>query len=469
MSITSALGVASSGMSLSSRRAETAASNIANADNPGYARRLIAVSTDVQGMPRVSVIGRAVDSSLDAMYRSEVSRTATQDAVATGLSSYTDVLGDNESSDTVLTRLTRFQNALGLLSVSPADAGLQRGAVTEAQGLTQALNRAGDALTRTVADTTQSVQADVATINASLTRLQGLNDRVGGGPSAEARLALEDEIATELDSLAELTDFTLRTDSSGQVELFTTGGTALLVDNQIEALRYDLGTGELFAGAIEITPGQTGVRGNSEGSLTGKMSLLSDTLPEMQAQLDQAARALITGMTEADSSLAAGAPGLFTDAGAALTDPFAPGLASRIAVNAAVLPDQGGAYWRMRDGMDATAPGAAGDNSLIEAMGTALSATTDFDAAAGLGESDTLADYMATLIASQNTSRSGAESAAASLAAGAVAVESTRSSFSGVNLDDELQQLAAIQQSYAANARVLTIAAEMIDTLLGAS
>ena len=142
MSLTSALSVAGAGLTTTSRWAETVSGNIANAGHASYARRDLAVTTDPQGVPGVSTIARAVDSSLDAMYRNEVSRTATQDAMATGLSPYTAILGDSESSDTILTRLTEFQNALDLVSVAPSDASLQRSAVDGAQGLALALNRA---------------------------------------------------------------------------------------------------------------------------------------------------------------------------------------------------------------------------------------------------------------------------------------------------------------------------------------
>lgn len=469
MSLTSALSVAGAGLTTTSRWAETVSGNIANAGNASYARRDLAVTTDPQGVPGVSTIARAVDSSLDAMYRNEVSRTATQDAMATGLSPYTAILGDSESSDTILTRLTEFQNALDLVSVAPSDASLQRSAVDGAQGLALALNRAGRALADTATDTAAAIGADVDAVNASLARLQGLNERIAGGLEGEARLALEDQITAELDALAEVTDFTLRKDTDGQVALFTTGGTALLSDNLRQPLRFEPTTGTLYAGEIEITPGKTGVRGISEGALAGRITLYSETLPEMQAQLDEVARALIEGMAGADPSLAPGEAGLFTDAGAALADPAAPGLAARIAVNPAVLPEAGGGYWRIRDGMGATAPGTSGDNSLILDFVDTLDATTAFDAAAGLGGSDRLPEYVAALIAGQNATRASAGSAAESLAAGAVAVQSSRMAFAGVNIDDELQQLTAIQQSYAANARVLTVASEMIDTLLGAA
>ncbi|WP_323765196.1 flagellar hook-associated protein FlgK [Marinovum sp.] len=469
MSLTSALGVAASGMTTSSRWAETVSNNIANAGNAGFARRDLSVTTDPSGTPRASVITRAVDSSLDAMYRGEVARTATQDAIATGLSPYTTLLGDSESTTTVLTRLTDFQNALDLLAVAPADSAQQRTTVTAAQDLAATLNRAGDALSDTAGDTAAAITGDVAAINASLSRLLAMNDRISGGIEGEARLALDDQIGSELDALAELTDFTLRSDTKGRMELFTTGGTQLLSGSSAEVLQFDAATGTLLAGEVDITPGRSGARGIADGALAGKIALHSDILPEMQAQLDQVAGALIDAMATADPSLAAGETGLFTDAGAALGDDIAPGLASRIAINDAVLPEAGGAHWRIRDGIGATEPGAPGDNSLARAFGDALSAATSFDESAGLGARSSLPDYVATLIASQNTTRVRAESSAAELAAGAVAVQSSRMAFSGVNIDDELQQLISIQQSYAANAKVLTVATEMIDTLLASA
>ena len=73
MSLTSALNAASSGMTVSSRWAENVSSNIGNANTEGYARRGIGITAGPNGAPQVSTIGRAVDTTLDAMYRTEVS------------------------------------------------------------------------------------------------------------------------------------------------------------------------------------------------------------------------------------------------------------------------------------------------------------------------------------------------------------------------------------------------------------
>ncbi len=47
-------------------------------------------------------------------------------------------------------------------------------------------------------------------------------------------------------------------------------------------------------------------------------------------------------------------------------------------------------------------------------------------------------------------------------------VQASRQNVEGVSIDDELQQLMLIEQSYAANSKMLTAVAEMLDTLLAA-
>lgn len=281
--------------------------NIANANNASYARRETQITTTGQGAAQVSEITRAVDGALDAMYRSEAGRTARQDAIATGLEAYTSLLGDTESSDTVLTRLTDFQSSLDLLAVSSADTALQRAAVTDAQELAEALNRAGDNLAAAIGTAEDNIATEVASVNAALSGIAALSDRLAGqDQSADARLALQDELGAELDALAEHIDFTVRTDSQGRIELFTGGGTALITNGTVEPLSFDPDTGVLSAGEVEITPGVTGKRGISEGSLSGQIALFSTLLPEMQGQLDEVARALIDGMAAADASLGGG-------------------------------------------------------------------------------------------------------------------------------------------------------------------
>ena len=77
-------------------------------------------------------------------------------------------------------------------------------------------------------------------------------------------------------------------------------------------------------------------------------------------------------------------------------------------------------------------------------------------------------DFSAEMITSQAATRARAENDFNAAASAAEVVMSARRNSEGVNIDDEMQQLLLIEQSYAANSRVLTAVSEMIDTLIAA-
>ena len=144
------------------------------------------------------------------------------------------------------------------------------------------------------------------------------------------------------------------------------------------------------------------------------------------------------------------------------------GLAGRIAVNTAVRSEAGGAAWRMRDGIGATVQGPASDGRRVAAFVDLLSADVSYDPAAGLGERRTIGDFAAGLVSAQKHLHNDALAKSESLAAGRDSIQTSRQSVQGVNVDDELQQLMLIEQSYAANATVMKTLGEMMDTLLAA-
>lgn len=110
---------------------------------------------------------------------------------------------------------------------------------------------------------------------------------------------------------------------------------------------------------------------------------------------------------------------------------------------------------------------SAGDASGADALGQAGTAIHAFNAAGGLAASNTgLSDYASNIAAS--IARKAANADAAKTQAAAVASEATsrRSSYEGVNLDNELVNMTTYQQAYNASARMIQAAKEMYDTLI---
>ena len=180
-------------------------------------------------------------------------------------------------------------------------------------------------------------------------------------------------------------------------------------------------------------------------------------------------------LTTTASSLTSGNPQLplFTDNGGLYTGAITAngsqmtGLAGRISVNTALLGDPS------RTVVFSTNPTtAAGDTTRANLMVSQLSTGTyGYSAQTGLGT--TSAPFTGTLLnfAKQFISQQGeAATAAKQLADGQDVVlntlQSKMSATSGVNIDDEMAHLLALQNAYSANARVMSSIKQMYDTLL---
>jgi flagellar hook-associated protein 1 FlgK len=183
-------------------------------------------------------------------------------------------------------------------------------------------------------------------------------------------------------------------------------------------------------------------------------------VPEFDAEMDSYAADLIERFRDLmpPAALDAAGDGLFVDSN---PGPFT-GLAGRLAIHAAVDPAQGGAVWRMRDGLNAAVPGPEGFGDYLQGLTDAMVVArppvgfVSQNASAG---SATFASEIASFFAGRAV-RSDEDRAY--LVAQQAALAESEAHATGVDTDAELQSLILIEQAYAANARVLSV----IDTLM---
>ena len=175
------------------------------------------------------------------------------------------------------------------------------------------------------------------------------------------------------------------------------------------------------------------------------------------------------------TSLASGNPQLplFTDGGALYTGqytasgPQMTGLAGRITINAAVLSNPSALS-------NYTASTAAGDNARSSFLFNQLtSATFNYSPSTGLGSAaqpfkSTISDYLSQFLSQQ----SNAATVATQLQQGQSVVVSTLQqkfdSTSSVNIDTEMANLIQVQNTYAANAHIMSVVQSMMQSLLQA-
>ncbi|MFD1342035.1 flagellar hook-associated protein FlgK [Litorisediminicola beolgyonensis] len=469
MTITSAFNTVRTGLHTVGTRAELISSNIANSGREGYVRRDAELSTMINGGVTVAAIERELDTALVGLTRTESASASYHEAVVDSLSIYTNTLGEPGDSESLSVTLAEFQTALDLLGTVPDDIAALKGAVDAAVSLADSLNEASRAVTKAQVAAGDLLKQEIEETNVLLEKIVDLNRQiVTAEEGGMTRASLLDDRDAALDALAERIGITTQSDGQGRIDVLTDEGVALIEGLSFQPISYDAGTGTLSAGAQDITPGRTGVHGTQSGSLSARVTVKDIDLPQMAAQLDEVARALIETFEAADASLAVGQAGLLTDAGGVYDPLMQDGLAGRIAVNDAVRADVGGDPAKLRSGIGALVSAAASDRTQLTSFSDALAERQGFDGTLGLGSNMKLSDYVATLVADQKLRITEAKQDGEARRASSAALISERSQIEGVNVDDELQKLLAVEQAYAANSQVITALTRMMDTLLEA-
>lgn len=462
MSLSSALNIARSGLSVAALQTDLVSRNMANSETEGVTRKWASLSTNSTGGVTVSAVERSVDTLLQRLDRDNTSKLAQQSTVSDGLKAYTDFLGQPNDETSPAAKLSNLQNAFVLLSTLPSEESSQIQVVTSAKEMASQLNELSGTLSDINREVERNIRYDVSSANETLEGIAILNQKILRSTEGSiAQAEYKDKMDQMIDEVSGFMDVQTVTSQDGTVNLYTGAGTELVIGNQAKTISYDPVQGKLTAGSVDITPGPTG-RGISQGSLSGLFELRDQHLPQMSAQLDAVAAGLISTM-ESANPFGTGGTGLFTDAGNTYDALSVKGLAARISVNAEVDNTIGGNPSLLQNGGNAATP--SGDSSFITAMLDQFSQTVTVDTA-GLGDVLTLSEMAPALVSLHQTTRASAESATQSTQTAGETIAASRNNFEGVSIDDELQKLLVVEQSYAANARVMTSINEMLDTLI---
>lgn len=484
MSISSALNSALSGLSATSRMADVTANNVANALTEGYARREVQLSASSRGVGgggvSITGIARQIDSLLLQDLRLASSATGARATASDFLARMDVVMGTADADGSLTARIAAFERSLIEAAARPETDARLALVVDTARSLTQGLGQIAETIRSERQAADAKIALDVKRVNDALAGVAELNIRIQSfAASGRETSALKDQRQQLVDSIAAIVPLREALRSNDQIALYTTGGTILLEGRPVQigftpstviTPDMSLAGGTLSGLTVNGKPLSTSPAGGrlGEGRLSALFDLRDRLAPEAQANLDALARDLIDRVAApgVDPTLAPGAAALFTDAGTALDPLNEVGLAARIQLNTMVDPDMGGALWRLRDGLGAAAPGPIGYSAQLNALSTALSAVR-VQASGGLSPgARSLSGFAADIASSQSVNRLSAESGTAFASARA---EGLRSALlrDGVDTDQEMQNLLVIEQSYAANAKVIQTVDELIKILLG--
>jgi flagellar hook-associated protein 1 len=496
MSLSTALSIAASGLGVYSRLSDIAANNIANADVEGFVRKegsLVSVTRDGRGLGvALADILRHANPSLAREARREGALGAFLDVQAEALGAYAVELGQPSDGRSIAAALARLEQAFISLAETPESASLQREVVHAAHAVTDSLADLSASVRRLREDAELQIEAELDIVNQSLGELERVNDEIkllaGTGRDVTA---LEDQRDRLIDAIALRIPVREIRRAPNDVLLLTEQGVPLF-DGTAAQLGFtrtagiapaaiyasgapDPGYAAILSGLTidgrDVAPGSGDAQAITSGRIAGLFAVRDDLTVQMQKQIDQLASALIDRFQDPanDPSLAPGTPGLFTSGGLFhdRSDPAEiVGMADRIAVNLAVDPDQGGAAWRVRDGVGAALPGAAGDATQVFRFLAAFDDTLTYPADSGFAPTLSLRATGAELVSGQQSARAEAQTRAERQAVVASTLRDVRANATGVNVDNELQRMLQLEKSYAANANVVQSAARMLDELL---
>ncbi|UXU75842.1 MULTISPECIES: flagellar hook-associated protein FlgK [unclassified Paracoccus (in: a-proteobacteria)] len=481
MSISSAIMNAVSGLTAVSRGTEVTASNLANALTEGYGRRSLALSPQTHsGGVRIDGIARAVNADLLREYRLANAGRSQADALSHFAVTLETAFGDVTQTGSLLGALSSFNTALTQASARPDSDQRLMAVVDSARNLAGKLN----GISRTIQDerlrADQAIARDIETLNKSLHEIANLNRNIvslaAQGQDSSALLDARQKIIDDLSGLVRIREVPRE---NGTVAIFSDSGFALL--DGTTPLAID------FVGVTAMTPQMTVANGDLgqimvggapmsaahktmfEGGRIAANLAIRDTLaPAHQARLDGLAREIYDRLADPaiDGTLAAGQPGLFSDGASALDPLNEVGFAGRIALNPAADPQAGGQLWRIRAGMSAATPGDVGNSTLINRMVQAFETARTPVSLALSGPARSIGGLTGGIASIIATERVAAEGRLDQLQTHGNSLKQALLA-EGVDSDQEMESLMALERAYAANAKVLQTANEMLDTILG--
>ncbi|MEM8791487.1 MAG: flagellar hook-associated protein FlgK [Pseudomonadota bacterium] len=482
MSLSIALNNALSGLSVNSRQTDIISDNVANALSEGYGRRdVIVTSANAGGFGagvRIAGIDRAANPALTESRRLADAESGRRSLISDSLSRIASVVGEPGDPQSLTSLADALDRALGEAADSPESPALLNNVAVSASDYANQINRAAIEVNTLRSETDASIERQVTIINRNLGEIEALNAEIRSRTLAGLdSSALQDERQRLIDEISGMIPIRAVRRDGGEVALFGRNGGQLLdgrafqlefVNTPVVTPDRSIGAGTLSGLSIEGRPIEIGLGGDrgllDGGSLSAAFELRDRTLPDIIDQIDGLAVDLVGRVQDLpeDATLAPGDPGLFTDAGAAFDPANTLGLGSRIALNAAVDPFAGGDPTRLRDGLNAPAPGEAGNATVLRGLQDALRDLRTAPAATGIsgvqGAGELVADLSGLLLADAAL----AEEDRLQQQGRTDALRDSERAVTGIDTDRELSRLLLVEQNFQANARVI----EVIDDLL---
>lgn len=449
-----------------SRAVETAGRNLANVNNPNYARQRIVYgdrgtvqtplgaqslgieAKEIQQM-RDFLLDRQVVRELSLKSSYETQQAAYQKAQA-GLGQSIDRAGETESSGAagsgtgIAESLSDFFNAFQSFAARPTDPGEKQTLIQQTGVLTDRIQITDSRLSEVQSDLTYQAANDVDDANRILSSIAELNAQIGRFEinAAGTAVDLRDQRQAQLEELAGKISFETQPDpgGSGQIQIFSRDGSG----NPVVLVNLATVTGPLSISGSTVSGGTPSTALNlSGGSIKGAIVARDTGVQDLRDNLDALSSQLVTSV---NAAYAPSGGNFFNPAGlTAGTIALASGLTATT--------------------LKATTPGgAAGDNDVATAVANLANAT--FSVAGGDDIDGSFSQHYSTTVSNFGQTLSTTNARVTEQTNIETLVRSQRDGVSGVSLDEEMTDLMKYQRAFQASSRVIQVIDDLLDTIV---
>lgn len=327
-SISSMMASATTGLAAAQVGLATTSDNVANANTPGYVRKIVSQSSLVnQGAGAgvtINGIKRVTDTYLESASRNATSASGSASVLSTMLDQAQSLFGDPSDTNGYFSKLNDVFTQFAALANDPSSS-LQKGASLDSvQTFLDDTSRVSSSLSALKDQADTQISSDVGRVNDLLTNIAKLNGDIRRAKVTGSDASGSENIqAQQIAELSGLIDVQTSTSSDGGTVVRSPDG-MLLADKDAGTLTYNKST--TGSNYLTVTTaggsGQTFDASFNSGEITGLMQVRNVEVPNALAQLGQFAGAAVGVINQAhNANSASPAPATLTGKNTGLSLP----------------------------------------------------------------------------------------------------------------------------------------------------
>jgi flagellar hook-associated protein 1 FlgK len=330
MGLSQALATSTAGLRTTQAGMALVASNVANAETPGYVRKTMVQATTSAGANGVSVriseIAREFDAYIQRQLRTETAGGSYADTRAQLFSRLQRVYGTPGSDAALETVFSKFTDSLQALTTSPDSAAARAAVLSAAKVLAQQLNSMTTDIQALRSDAEFGLSDAATRANYAMQQIAAINRQLATSTGNDAAAAtLLDQRDTYIDELSRLMDIKVVKGDFNQINIFTNSGIQLVgVDASTlsfdaqgtvtPSALYDRDPAKRTLGTLTLvnpTGGSMDLIATGairSGEIAAFVEMRDTVLVQAQTQLDQIAAAMSSALSD-ETVASTAAPG----------------------------------------------------------------------------------------------------------------------------------------------------------------